>query len=99
MPDFVYVVMLEEFYADGDEMLNSDIICACESEGDAIKYAATYIQGIVDKLKGLDPDTYGYYRLDDEYRECQMIHYWSDKYNRCIDARIIVVCAPYVKSS
>lgn len=97
MEKFVFVVMLEEAYMHHYEMFNSELICVCESEGDGYKYADAYMNNIVDKLKGLDPETYGYYRLDNKRRDLQTISYWSNKYETNIDAYVRVVCTPYVK--
>ena len=100
MPDFVYVVNLEEFYGpELGEIINSSVICVCESEEDAYKEVSAYMKNIVDKLKALDPHTYGYYTLDDDYLGYQEIDYWSDKYDRNISALVSVRIAPFVKSS
>lgn len=98
--DHVYVVQVERFYMHGDELLDSDIVGAYESEEDALREMDSIIKRIIDHLKTLDPETYGYYRLDDENRGWKQLVYWDwERYGTNIDMNISVFGIPFKKSS
>lgn len=98
--DYVYVVQIERFYMYGNELLDSYVVGAYESEEDALKKMDSIINRIVEHLKTLDPETYGYYRLDDENRGWKQISYWDwELFNTNIDMNVRVDAIPFMKSS